>query len=159
MRVLFFSLLIVATDQLTKWLAVARLRPLGSITVIPNIFNLSYVENIGAAWGMLAGQRWLLIGFAVVSVAFMFWKRRQLFSGFPCSTAVQSLLYGGILGNSIDRIAFGRVIDFLDFHWGASHFPAFNVADSAICCGAFLYLAMQWLYKPQVSDDKGKVES
>ena len=159
MRVLFFSLLIVATDQFTKWLAVTRLRPLGSVTLIPDFFNLSYVENIGAAWGMLAGQRWMLIGFALLTVGFMFWKRGQLFVPFRCSTAIQSLLYGGILGNSIDRIVTGRVIDFLDFHWGTSHFPAFNIADSAICCGAFLYLAVQWFCKPRTTDDKGKVVS
>ena len=82
MRVLFFSLLIVATDQFTKWLAVTRLRPLGSVTLIPDFFNLSYFENIGAAWGMLAGQRWMLIGFALLTVGFMFWKRGQLFAPF-----------------------------------------------------------------------------
>lgn len=144
MRVPLLAAAIVAVDQLTKAVAVARLKPLGSVTVIPGCFHLSYVENRGAAWGMLAGQQFFLIAFSLITLGFLVWKRHQLFSPLWCKTATMSLLLGGVVGNLIDRVRLAYVIDFLDFFWGRTHFPAFNVADASICCGVFLYIATQW---------------
>jgi signal peptidase II len=144
MPVPLLAALIVAADQLTKYVAVSRLKPLGSHAVIPGFFNLSYVENQGAAWGMLAGRQFFLIAFSLVTLGFLLWKRKSLFGNLWGGTVTLSLITGGVLGNLIDRIRLAYVIDFLDFHWHASHFPAFNIADASICCGVFLFIATQW---------------
>lgn len=144
MRVLLPAALIVAADQLTKLLAVTRLKPVGSVAVIPDFFNLSYVENPGAAWGMLAGRQFFLIAFSLITLGFLLWKRKQLFQSLWGGTLTLSLITGGVIGNLIDRIRLTYVIDFLDFHWYAAHFPAFNIADASICCGVFLFIATQW---------------
>ncbi|HRR34998.1 MAG TPA: signal peptidase II [Kiritimatiellia bacterium] len=144
MRVPFFVVLLTAADQLTKHWAVTRLKPVGSVPVVPGFFSLTYVENQGAAWGMLAGRQLFLIGFSLFTLAFLFWRRRQLFAPLWGGRLTFTLLTGGILGNLIDRIRLNYVVDFLDFFWGRHHFPAFNVADSAICCGVFLFILTQW---------------
>jgi signal peptidase II len=144
MRVPLFAAAIVALDQLTKALAVAHLKPRGSVSVIPGLFHLSYVENPGAAWGMLAGKQVFLVAFSLVTLGFLVWKRRQLFGSLWGATATMALLFGGVIGNLLDRVRLNHVIDFLDFFWRQSHFPAFNVADASICCGVFLYIVTQW---------------
>lgn len=156
MRVPLFAAALVAADQFTKWLAVTHLRPVGSVAVVPGFFNLSYVENQGAAWGMLAGRQFFLIGFSLITLAFLVWKRRPLFGPLWAGWVSMSLLIGGIVGNLIDRARLNHVIDFLDFYWRNAHFPAFNVADSAICCGVFLFMATQWYHdrKREASDVK-----
>jgi len=146
MRVPFFVALLTAADQLTKYWAVTRLKPVGSVAVVPGFFSLTYVENQGAAWGMLAGRHLFLIGFSLLTLAFLFWRRRQLFDPLWGGRLTLTLLMGGILGNLIDRIRLNYVVDFLDFFWGRHHFPAFNVADSAICCGVFLFILTQWIH-------------
>ena len=150
-----WTLAIVSADQLTKWLAVTYLKPAGYISAIPGLFNLCYVENHGAAWGMLAGRQVFLIGFSIVVLAFFFWKRQQLFGAIKGGALIFAILLGGVIGNLIDRIRLGYVIDFLDFFWGRSHFPAFNIADSAICCSVFALVIMQWLSDRQ----KAKTDS
>ena len=149
MRVLPIAALLVLADQLAKYWAVTRLKPLGSLPVIPGFFSLSYVENKGAAWGMLAGQQVFLIAFSCATLGFLIWKRGQLFDGLWCKSLTLSLLFGGIVGNLIDRIRLSYVVDFLDFYLGSSHFPAFNIADASICCGVFLFIATQWHHDRQ----------
>jgi len=146
MRVPACAALIVALDQLTKFLAVQYLKPAVSRVVIPDLFNLSYVENRGAAWGMLAGRQVFLIAFSVLTLGFLLWKRKPLFEPLWGHTLTMSLLFGGVIGNLIDRVRINYVIDFLDFHWRNSHFPSFNVADASICCGVFLFIITQWLH-------------
>ena len=137
---------VIALDQLTKNLVIQRFRLGESVTVIENYFNLTYVRNPGAAFGMLA--RWdaayrvpffiivPLIALGVILYVF----RKVENKDFKLSTAL-SLVIGGALGNLIDRAAYNYVIDFLDFHWHyAAHFPAFNVADAAICVGVGLLI-------------------
>ncbi len=149
LRVLALAAAIILLDQSTKWMAVTWLSPVVTRAVVPGFFNLSYVENQGAAWGMLAGQQIFLIAFSVVTLAFLVWKRHSLFAPLWGGSLTLSLIAGGVIGNLIDRVRVRYVIDFLDFHWGASHFPAFNVADSAICCGVFLFIITQWLHDRQ----------
>lgn len=144
MRVPLFAALLTTADQLTKYWVVTRLRPVGSVIVIPGLFNLSYVENQGAAWGMFAGHQVFLIAFSLLTLGFLVWKRRQLFLPLWGSTLTMTLLFGGVLGNLIDRVRLSYVIDFLDFHWRDAHFPAFNIADASICCGVFLFIVTQW---------------
>lgn len=144
MRVALFTALLVALDQATKYLAVTRLKPVGSIPVIKGLFNLSYVENPGAAWGILAGRQYLLVAFSIVTFTFLIWQRRHLFNHLWLGRVTMPLIFGGVIGNLIDRVLHAYVIDFLDFHWRGAHFPAFNVADAAICCGVFMFVATQW---------------
>ncbi|MFA7174339.1 MAG: signal peptidase II [Kiritimatiellia bacterium] len=146
MRTAFFAALIVAADQITKYLAVSQLKSIRSIEVIPGFFNLAYVENPGAAWGIFSGHRLPLVIFSLFSLAFIIWKQKALFHHLKSHPVILSLIYGGIIGNLIDRIRISRVIDFLDFHWKGTHFPAFNIADSAICCGVFLFIVAEFLH-------------
>lgn len=151
MRIALLATLIVAIDQLTKFLAVTKLKPVRSVTVIPGFFNLTYVENPGAAWGILEGHKYPLIVFSVLSLGFIIWKRRQLFGHLKFPTLLPVLICSGITGNLIDRIRLSRVIDFLHFHAFGKHFPSFNIADSAICIGAFLFLLAEFMYNRRKS--------
>lgn len=134
--------IIVLLDQVTK-ITMSRLLVYGQSEVITPYFNLVMVYNQGAAFSFLANsggwQRWFFSGLAfVVSLAiiWMLWKNasQRLF----CWSL--SLILGGAVGNLIDRLIYGHVIDFLDFHIGTLHWPAFNVADSAITLGAALFV-------------------
>jgi len=146
MRIALFATLIVIIDQITKYLAVAKLKELRSIEIIPGFFNLSYVENAGAAWGMFEGHKYPLIIFALISLLYIIWQRKRLFGHLKFPILLPSLICGGIVGNMIDRVRLSRVIDFLDFHAAGKHFPSFNVADSAICIGAFLFILAEFIY-------------
>ena len=141
---------LVLADAITKELARGYLKGAGAsrprvIEIIPNVFNLAYVENRGCAWGMFQGQVWPLAVFGLVALAFLIWKRKSVFTPSrlipdPYSLIPECLLYAGILGNVIDRLFRGYVIDMFDFHWGIHHFPCFNVADSLICISVGLML-------------------
>ena len=139
---------LVLADAIVKELAAGYLKGSAAVSVIPNLFNLAYVENRGCAWGMFQGQAWPLAVFGLVALAFLIWKRRSIFtfqtskpSKLPnLGTIAEPLLYAGIIGNIIDRLFRGFVIDMFDFHWGVHHFPCFNVADSLICISVGLLL-------------------
>jgi signal peptidase II len=133
---------IVLADQLTKWLVLARFAP-GERVEITGFFNLVLVFNKGAAFSFLADapgwQTPLLVAFAaaaalIVSVLLLRSPERRVF----CSGL--ALILGGALGNVVDRLRFGYVVDFLDLHAGGWHWPAFNLADSAITLGAALLI-------------------
>ena len=140
---LFLSILIggVVLDQITKFLVVQTL-PLGEqIPVIEGFFNLVFIYNRGAAFGLLANLSpdFTWIFFIIVKslvmgvVAYLWWR---LPAGQTLAAVGFSLIFAGAGGNLIDRVRLGQVIDFLDFHIGRYHWPAFNVADSLICVGA-----------------------
>jgi signal peptidase II len=129
-------------DQLGKWAALAWLAPDSALRVTP-FFNLVLVWNRGVSFGMFNSggtfAPWLLSGLALaVVVGLVIWLKRsnQVLTGLGLG-----LVIGGALGNVIDRIRFGGVVDFLDFHLAGYHWPAFNVADAGICVGALLLLA------------------
>lgn len=127
-------------DQLTKWLASTRLGAYDHVTVIPGFFTLRRVYNSGAAWGILGGQRVLLISVSISMLGLIWYNRSEFTKSGLLARIGVGLLCGGIVGNLIDRVKFGYVIDFLDFHWKTAYaFPTFNVADSAISIGIFLY--------------------
>ena len=128
---------LVLADAVVKELAHGLLgpssgAPSSGVVVIPGFFNLAYVENRGCAWGMLQGQVWPLAAFGLVALALLVWKRRSFFGPGCLAAVAEPLLYAGILGNVVDRVFRGYVIDMFDFHWGAHHFPCFNVADTLI---------------------------
>jgi len=145
-RLLLVLLLVVfGLDQVTKAWINARL-PLGSygpyagIEVIPGFFNLVHVGNTGAAWSMFSGKGFFLAILAFVTLlAIYIWRRALGLRARPTQVAF-GLLCGGILGNLVDRLLHGHVIDFLDFHFGSYVYPTFNVADSGICIGVILYI-------------------
>ena len=136
-RFLFFCLfaaVIVAADQWTKWLVVENIPLYSHVKAIPGLFYLTYVQNTGAAFSSFDGMQWLFVLVFVVLTAAVIWeyfKRPMPFSGFErwCIAAV----YGGGLGNMIDRVRLGFVVDMIatDF----MKFPVFNVADCFITCG------------------------
>ena len=131
---------LVLADAITKELAAGYLKGSAAVSVIPNLFNLAYVENRGCAWGLFQGQVWPLAVFGLVAFVFLIWKRKSAFGANRLSLTAEPLLYAGIIGNVIDRLFRGYVIDMFDFHWGIHHFPCFNVADSLICISVGLML-------------------
>lgn len=135
------SVITIALDQATK-LYIARTLPLHSmITVIKDFFTITYLRNKGAAFGMLATSPWRLPFFIVVSsiaAIVILVVIRKLRDDQTMAATALSLIFAGALGNLIDRVSYGEVIDFIYFHWYDHYWPAFNVADSAICIGVFL---------------------
>ncbi len=138
------ALLVLAVDQATKLWAAGTLDYGMPVTVLP-FFNLTLVHNTGAAFSFLADAGgWQRIFFivvsGVVSLVLAAWLWRLPRDARLLGIAL-ALVLGGALGNLVDRVAYGYVIDFLDFHAAGWHWPAFNVADSAISCGVVLLLA------------------
>lgn len=146
---------ILVLDQVTKAWATASLKPVGVIEVVPGFFRLTYALNSGVAFSLLAdshsGVRWLL---AAISAAAAVVVGLHLFRTPSLRTRMNTalaLLLAGIVGNLIDRVRLGEVVDFLDFHWVERWtWPTFNFADAAICCGAVL-LALELLFEEQSS--------
>ncbi|MDO8299645.1 signal peptidase II, partial [Lacisediminimonas sp.] len=128
--------------QLTK-IVVIQLLNYGDSRTITGFFNLVLAYNKGAAFSFLADQggwqRWFFTGIAVVAVVFIIHLLRRNAGQRLFCTAL-ALILGGAIGNLIDRVLYGHVIDFLDFHVGGWHWPAFNVADTAIVIGAALFI-------------------
>jgi signal peptidase II len=137
---LWLSFFVVLMDQVTKALVVGAVKGKASFALLP-ILEIVYLENRGAAFSMLhdAGgwQRWFFIALAlVVSVVLMVWLRRLRTPEQTILAVGLSLVLGGALGNVIDRVWHGYVVDFIYFHWRTWDFPAFNIADTAISIGA-----------------------
>lgn len=131
---------IVGADQLTKYLTVANIPLYGQVEAIPGLFSLTYVRNTGAAWSAFQGMTWLFVLVFAVFAVFLVWefaKKRMGFTGFErwCLVAV----FGGGLGNIIDRLRLGYVVDMIKTDF--MDFPVFNVADCFISCGCILLLA------------------
>jgi signal peptidase II len=137
---LLVSVVIVIADQLTKEYITRHFGEFEFRAVLP-ILDITRMHNVGAAFSFLASasgwQRWLFIGLAVsVSIAIVIWLYRLPRGTHGMLAAGLSLVLGGAVGNVIDRIRLGHVVDFIHFHWDRAYFPAFNVADSAITVGA-----------------------
>lgn len=154
------AVVVIILDQWSKLSIEAALQYGQRIEVLP-IFNLTLAYNPGAAFSFLADaggwQRWFFTGIAIVaSVVLSIWvlslkNQRWL-------AVALSLVLGGALGNLYDRIAYGHVIDFLDFHYANTHFPAFNIADSAITAGAIMLIIdmlLEWKREIQLKREKG----
>jgi len=144
MAALLLSLVIVILDQLTKQLVRLEFAVGESVPVWAGWFDLTYVRNTGAAWGMLGGQNALLAVLSVVMLVVMVCFRRAFLSDTWEHRLALGLMLGGIVGNLMDRLRLGWVTDFLDFHWRGYHWPAFNVADAAICVGVGIYVLASW---------------
>ena len=146
MRACAVAVAVVALDQAAKFHVRGRFAHEGDgWVVLPGMLDVRYVRNTGAAWGVLSGFQIFLALFAVVMLVLLIRYRHVLLGAIALRWLVLGLLAGGIAGNLIDRVVFRYVTDFVDCHWGAAHFPAFNVADASICTGVGLYLLLGWL--------------
>ena len=132
------ALVLFILDQFTKTLILGYYR-LGDVTHVTSFFNIVRAHNTGAAFSFLADhsgwQRWLFTGIGVGAAVFIVWMLKS-HPGQKLFSFAMACILGGAIGNVVDRMMHGYVVDFLDFHLGSSHFPAFNVADSAITIGA-----------------------
>ena len=143
LRWLWVSVLVVIADQATKALATAHLTFGEPVPLVPFV-NLTLLHNTGAAFSFLSGaggwQRWFFVGLALaVSGAILLWLRK-LHLNQSLLAAALALVLGGALGNLWDRVSLGYVVDFIDLYYGHWHWPAFNVADTAITVGAALLI-------------------
>ena len=157
MTPLLVALLVILFDQATKEWVRGAFSLHESVPVVPGFFHLTYIRNTGAAWGMFSGQNLALslLAFAML-VALVLFRRKILPPGKPLRIAL-GLLCGGIVGNLFDRLRLDYVVDFLDFFARTHHFPAFNVADSAICVGVGLYVLGTLLAKtPEAVPARGE---
>lgn len=142
---LWVPLVIVALDQLTKWLVRVRVPLHDSVQIIPNLLDITHVRNTGAAFGFLNGVDFPGKTLVIAVVAMVALVGVALYSGTLSNQQLlprlgMALIIGGAAGNLIDRIFIGSVVDFVDAYWGAFHFWAFNVADSAITVGVALMI-------------------
>lgn len=136
--------LVVVIDQATKYLVVAMMPLHTRITVIPGFANLVHVRNPGGAFGIFADadpmvRIFLFLGVAAVAAGLVLYLHMRTPARYRLLTAGFALIFGGAAGNLIDRVAYGNVVDFIDIHIGPRHWPAFNVADSAISVGMAIF--------------------
>jgi signal peptidase II len=138
------ALILLIADQFTKVLILGFYQ-LGDSSPVTSFFNIVRVHNSGAAFSFLASasgwQRWFFTAVGVGAAVFIIYMLRS-HPGQKLFSFALACILGGAIGNVIDRLLYGYVVDFLDFHWGAYHWPAFNIADSAVCIGACILV---WL--------------
>jgi signal peptidase II len=148
-RIALIAVIVIALDQLTKQLVLRLLGYAQEKVVIDGFFKFVHWGNTGAAWSLFRGNNGLLAGVALLALLVLFLSRHQFDSRTLLSQIAFGLIFGGIMGNLIDRLWAGHVIDFIYFYvqqrGGAEiGFPAFNVADSAICTGVGLVFLITW---------------
>lgn len=140
MLTLGIACVVTILDQLVKWIVVTHMEWGESIPLIPNVFHLTYILNPGAAFGILAYQRWFFLLIVLVLFGAFFAFRKRIPAKPAYFPAAIGMLLGGALGNAIDRVRFSGVVDFFDFRiW-----PIFNVADIFICVGVALIVFYFW---------------
>ena len=143
LRLIVIIMVTVLVDQISKLMVQQTISQGDSIAVLPPIFHLTYIQNPGAAFGLLAHQTEFFIAVTVIILAAIFWAYRQLAGDRLWMRVSLGLVAGGALGNLIDRVRVGKVIDFLDFRiW-----PVFNFADMAIVVGAALLIWGMWRWE------------
>lgn len=144
-KLLLIGGIIIALDQITKVLVLRYMPLYRSIPVIDGFFNLTHVHNPGGAFGFLAGsdpglRSAVFLVVSILAVGLVLWFFYNTPSSHPMLSIAFAMIFGGAVGNLIDRIRFGKVVDFLDFHIGGLHWPAFNIADSAITVGIGIFV-------------------
>lgn len=136
--------LVVALDQATKWMITRHLPFYSEKKLIPGFLNLIHIHNAGGAFGIFAKNQGTIQGMAFIAVALaamalILYLYRKVPPAYPALSIGLAMIFGGAFGNMIDRLRIGRVIDFIDLHVGTLHWPAFNVADSAITIGMVIF--------------------
>jgi signal peptidase II len=158
----WLSIVIVVLDQLSKYYITQHFELYQSLQIIPGI-KLTYVQNTGAAFSILSDaagwQRWLFISLSSgVSIMLLFWLKKHPSTGIWLAITL-ALILGGAVGNLIDRVVFGYVIDFIDIYYNAWHWPAFNVADSAISIGVgMLIIDSFWFDQGKLTTHSGDIK-
>lgn len=152
MQYLSIILVVLGLDQLTKFLVVSSLSLYEQREIIPGFFNLVYVTNPGAAFSLFADiespwRHYFFVTVAILALVFLSIYWFQLHRRAPMQGFAIALIAGGALGNLVDRVRTGAVIDFIDLYWRTYHWPAFNIADSAICIGVGLFLFLSFTEK------------
>lgn len=161
---MFIWLAIIAVtvflDQITKYLTIFYLKPLSTLPIIEDVLHLTYVENTGAAFGMMKDSRWVFMVISTVAIVgilvYMFWKRPT--DKLLCLSL--SFIVGGGIGNMIDRTLLGYVVDMIDFR--LINFAVFNVADSFVCVGAglmILYLILDMVKESKAAKAAAEAEA
>lgn len=136
---------VLVLDQASKWIIIKTLSPYDEVAVIPGFFNIVYYLNPGGAFGFLAGvgdtlRHLFFVVAAMLALGLVFYLYKSTPVSHRFLSAAFALIFGGAVGNLIDRLRFGQVVDFLDFHVNNWHWPAFNVADSAITVGITIFI-------------------
>jgi len=151
---LLFIAAIVGADQLSKFLVVANIPLGGQVPFLPGLLQLTYVQNTGAAFSSFEGQQWLFALIFLIFTGLILWEYRKKAMGFaPLERWCIAAVYAGGLGNMIDRIRLGYVVDMIETTFIS--FPVFNVADCFITCGCILLMLHLWLFhKDFWKDDK-----
>ena len=148
-----FTLLLIIADQITKYFTVSMLKPVGSVEIIKNILNFTYVENRGAAFGILQNARWVFIVLTTIAVAAIIiylLKEKPKDKTLTCSL---SLILAGAIGNMIDRILKGFVVDMIEVTF--IDYPVFNFADCCVVIGAILLgIYIIFIYKEPQKEEK-----
>ncbi len=157
---LFLLILVLVLDQITKVLVVNSFHLYESYEIIPGFFSLTYLTNKGAAFGFLAGvdaawRHYFFLSLASVALVLLGVAWYRMRKDHPFYGPALALIAGGAVGNVIDRVRLGAVVDFLDFYIAGHHWPAFNVADSAITVGVALFLVANILEEKQKNNNKG----
>jgi len=151
MKILQVSVIVVILDQLTKALTRSYLSLYDSIPIIPKFFHLTYVTNDGMAFGLnFPGGIYIFTGLSILLTIFLFWylwKERD--SHFVLRLSL-SMIMGGAIGNLIDRIIFGKVVDFMDFMIGDYHWYIFNIADSFVTIGMTIFIYYSLFIEPKL---------
>ena len=158
------AVVILVADQITKVLALEHLRPGAPVSVVDGFFALTLVMNPGLAFGLLsstpAAWRWIVALLSIGALAVLGTVGLRLLpAGGWAARLAFGLIFGGAIGNLIDRGRFGAVVDFLDFYWRGYHWPAFNVADSAISVGVALLALRLLVAPPPRAAEAGRTEA
>ncbi len=151
MKILQVSVIVVILDQITKALIRSYLSLYDSITVIPNFFHLTFVTNDGMAFGLnFPGGIYVFSTLSIFLTIFLFWFLWQEKDSHFLMRFSLSMILGGAIGNLIDRILFGEVVDFLDFMIGDFHWYIFNLADSSVTVGMSIFLYFSFFIQPKL---------
>jgi signal peptidase II len=139
-RLLVIVAVVVALDQLTKWIIMSRLPLYETVPVINGFFNITHLENPGGAFGIFAQagpgvRHFFFLGVTIFAMGLIYCFYRSAPTAHPSLSFALALIFGGAAGNLLDRVRLGEVVDFLDFYVKGWHWPAFNIADSAISIG------------------------
>lgn len=139
-RLILVSGMVIFVDQVTKYIIKIHFALYESMSVIDNFFNITHILNPGGAFGFLAGRspeirKFIFLFISSVVALFIVWFYRRCARNYIFLSYGLAMIFGGAVGNLIDRFCYGKVIDFLDFYIGSAHWPAFNIADSAIVVG------------------------
>ncbi len=154
-----YVMIFIIFDQVVKFICLEKLKPLGSIKIIDNFFYLTYVENRGAAFGMLQGARWIFIAIAIIATIFCIYYYNKLPKNKLLPLGKLSIIFiaSGAIGNMIDRLFRGYVVDMFHFIFWGKEFAVFNVADIFVCLGTFL-LAIVIIFSEEPKKDKKEKE-